>query len=112
MPDQEAKSLTLEEAKAECEIRRLRCLDAATNGYNPAAACAWQDAKAILNRVQPEPDEEGQAVLWLIREKGWAVSQEHGQWVRVTFTSDGFFDFHTIIPIDEVKKLRLGGQDA
>ena len=72
MPDR----LTLDEAKAECEIRRLRCLDASTNGYNPAAACAWQDAKAILNRVKNEPDEEGQAVLWLMKKTGRPIMWE------------------------------------
>lgn len=98
--------LTLEEAKA--EIQKMK------RQYSGVFMVSFvlRNALNILNRVKPEPDEEGQAVLWLMREKGWAISQEHGQWVRVTFTSDGFFDFHTIVPIDEVKKLRLGGQDV
>lgn len=100
MPDR----LTLEEATVECEIRRLRCLDASTNGYNPAAACAWQDAKAILNRVHvPAADEEGQAVLWLIKWYDWNVlfDERNGWYER----QKGFY----FNPIKESQKLGWGG---
>ena len=112
MDEMSEKTLTLEEAKVECEIRRLRCLDASTSGYNPAAACAWQDAKAILNRLQPEPDEEGQAVLWLIREKGWAVfrKQSDHRWLReIDFDPGAWENFN---PIEEARKLGWQGSQS
>lgn len=104
------KTLTLDEAKAEIQTLLDSLWDGYPTEYDNIRGCGVDDALAILARVHvPEPDEEGQDVLWLIREKKWAISREHGQWVRITFTSDGFFDFHTINPVEEAKKLGWGG---
>lgn len=105
MPD----CLTLKEAKAE-----IRGIASSTNrhvssNYNWAFIQGLLKACDILNRVKPEPDEEGQAVLWLMREKGWVVlrNRSNHRWIKeVDFEPD---EWEPFIPIEEAKKLGWGG---
>lgn len=105
MPDR----LTLEEAKAE-----IRGIASSTNryessNYNWAFIQGLLKACDILNRVHvPEPDEEGQALLWLIREKKKPICiTDHGWEWQPFEDEDEWYPFNS--PIDEAKNLGWGG---
>ena len=92
MPDR----LTLEEAKAEIQEMKRQ------NSGHCMVSLILKNALSILSRVQlPEPDEEGQAVLWLIRRMGWRIYYAAG-WRKAD-------ECYTFNPTEEAKKMGWGG---
>ena len=103
----EQKSLTLEEAQTE-----IQSLKAEASFVSAEEAQGYRVAMGrvsdILNRVHvPELDEEGQAVLWLMKEKKKPICITDYGWEWQLFEDED--EWYPFNPIEEAKKLGWGG---
>lgn len=106
MPDR----LTLEEAKAEIQAMinqalKQRYVEDRVLDHHECATIL-----NILNRVQlPDTDKEGQAVLWLIREKKKPICiTDHGWELQQFEDEDEWYPFN---PIGEARWMGWGGAE-
>lgn len=94
-------------AEAIAKIREI-AEDAMGERYQEDRVIDTHGTRAILDILsRVDPDEEGQAVLWLMRKKGWTLkySKEQLSWL----VDEDFQGMRKISPIDEAKKLGWGG---
>lgn len=112
------QKLSLAEAIAEIERCHQVNLDeqavcpkeSLERAYYNGSVDMGKDSLTILSRV--DPDEEGQAVLWLMRELGWKIARNPKGWYRLEWTERGDI-YHYFDPIkdaqDAKEKLRAAG---